>query len=296
MKALLLVLAIAFAPPTHHAALTPQQVAQSLLDADRAFAKAASKTDMIGALASMFSDGVLMAAPPTGLVIGKAAVVATVSRQPDVATSHATWTPIRVGVSQDGQHGFSFGYFTMINADGARVPQKYMAYWVRENNSWRVMAYKRGRAVSAATDTAVMKAAIPATITAPITNAASITALRHALMKAESSFSDEAQRVGLGNAFATFGTDDAVNMGGPASPHFAVGANAIARFVSGGDMKASTVRWSADTALVASSGDLGITFGRIQSTGADASPGPGFPFFTIWRRANAQSPWRYVAE
>ncbi len=276
---------------------TPQRVAQSLLDADRAFATAAPATEMVSALSAMFADGVLMPAPPTGLIVGKAALVSALKSQPDVATAHVSWTPIRVGVSRDGQHGFSFGYMTMTKADGTPVPQKYMAYWVRENNAWRVMAYKRGRASSAATDTPLMVAALPTSITAPNRklSAAALTTLRHDVMKMETLFSDDAKRVGLGNAFASFGSTDAVNMGGAASPRFIVGANAIAQSVAGGDMKSSTVHWSADTALVASRGDLGITFGRIYVNGGDAAA-PGIPFFTIWRKATPQSPWRYVAE
>jgi hypothetical protein len=58
------------------------------------------------------------------------------------------------------------------------------------------------------------------------------------------------------------------------------------------------VVWSADRAIVATSGDLGVTLGTIRqkAPGADGKTPPGAPFFTIWRRADAKSPWRYIAE
>jgi len=143
-----------------------------------------------------------------------------------------------------------------------------------------------------------MAPVLPFLITKVPRDTAAITTLRHDLMAAEKAFSDEAQQIGLGNAFSKFGRADAVNMGGPASPVFVVGAPAIAQLVGGTDMKASPVTWSADTAFVSSSGDLGITFGVIRRNNPPAGTpaAPGNSFFTIWMRADSKSPWRYVAE
>ena len=51
-------------------------------------------------------------------------------------------------------------------------------------------------------------------------------------------------------------------------------------------------------AVVASSGDLGISFGYIRPNGKppDGAPPQGSPFFTIWHRASPTAPWRYIAE
>jgi hypothetical protein len=173
-----------------------------------------------------------------------------------------------------------------------------MAYWIRDRGIWRVVAYKRARADASPTDTSRMAPVLPFLITRVPQDAAAMSALRRDLMAAEKAFSDEAQKIGLGNAFAKFGRDDAVNMGGPTSPTFLVGASAIAKLVGGADMSASPVTWGADTAFVSSSGDLGITFGVIRRNNPPAgSPAaPGNSFFTIWMRADTKSPWRYVAE
>lgn len=286
------------AVPPGYAAETPQQVAQSLLDADRAFSAAGARTDLLSALSPMFADGVMMPTPQGGFASGKAAVIAAIRATPDATTARASWVPIRVGISADGEHGFTFGYMTLLKPDSSRVPLKYMAYWVREAGAWRVLAYKRGRSAGAAPEASLMRPALPSALVAVRRDATLITTLRHDVMRAENAFSQEAQRIGLGNAFAAFGLPDAVNMGGAGSATFVVGAQAIAQQVGGGDMTSSTVTWGADTAFVASSGDLGITFGviRAKNPPAGSAPAPGFAFFTIWRRADVKSPWRYLAE
>jgi len=246
----------------------------------------------------MFADGVIMPAPAGVFSTGKNAVLVALRASPDAAMSRVSWTPVRAGVSSDGEHGFTFGYMTQRKPDSSKVALKYMAYWVRDRGIWRVVAYKRARAEASPVDTSRMAPVLPFLITkATTTDAAALTALRQDLMAAEQAFSDEAQKIGLGNAFGKFGRDDAVNMGGPASATFVVGGPAIAKLVGGADMNASPVTWKADTAFVASSGDLGITFGVIRRNNPPAGEAPaGSSFFTIWMRADAKSPWRYVAE
>ena len=276
---------------------TPSQVAQSLLDADRAFAASGARRDLLTALSAMFADGVIMPTPQGGFAKGKSAVRAAIRATPDT-TARASWVPIRVGISADGTHGFTFGYMTLHKPDRTQVSLKYMAYWVRQAGVWRVLAYKRGRSAGPAPDMRLMPPALPTTMVAVRRDASLIASLRRELMRHEDSFSQTAQRVGLGNAFARFGSSDAVNMGGAASATYVVGASAIATLVASGDMNTSAVTWGADTAFVASSGDLGITFGviRAKALPAGSDPDAGSSFFTIWRRADRRSPWRYVAE
>ena len=83
-------------------------------------------------------------------------------------------------------------------------------------------------------------------------------------------------------------------MGSPKQSGFTVGATAIAADV-GAAVTGSGLSWSADRAIVASSGDLGVTIGYIRSNDAAANRPPS-PFFTIWRRNATTDPWRYVAE
>ena len=109
----------------------------------------------------------------------------------------------------------------------------------------------------------------------------------------------ETQLDRLGPAFTKYGSADAMNLGGADTPGFTFGNVAIAEAVSAGSPPGtSAVDWGPERALVASSGDLGITFGFITPNAEPAAgqAKPRFPFFTVWRRASRDAPWRYVAE
>jgi hypothetical protein len=179
------------------------------------------------------------------------------------------------------------------------VPGKYLAYWVKGADGWRVAGYKRARRAEGTVDTTMLAPALPAALRAPVRDAAAIAAHRASVMQAERDFAGEAQVIGLRAAFAKHGSADAMNIGGPNDASFVLGNEAIATAVSQGSPDgASAVNWGPDRALVASSGDLGITFGFIEPNAAPAAgqPKPRFPFFTVWRRAGPGAPWRYVAE
>jgi hypothetical protein len=245
----------------------------------------------------MFANDVVIPNPPGKFAEGKAAVIEMLRANADNARSRTEWTPVRGGVSADGAHGFTVGFMTLHRPDASTIALKYLAYWIKRPEGWRVVAYKRVRAAEGSPSLVEMMPALPAQIVSPITDTAIIAQHRQSLDKAERSFSDEAQQIGLGPAFAKFGSADAVNLAGGSEPGLVVGADNIARIVAVGQpASGSSLRWAPDTVIVASSGDLGVTIGMIHpNTAAPNQPG-NFPFFTIWRRSSATAPWRYVAE
>lgn len=197
-------------------------------------------------------------------------------------------TPVRVGISADGQHGFTLGYIAETRGDSVRH-FKYLAYWVRYPQGWRIAVYRR-RPAPAAAAANMMPPSLPDRLVAPSGDTAGLQA---ELMRREQQFSDEAGRTSLRAAFETFGAEDAALMGNPTDAAFIVGPANIARLVSeGGPATGSAVTWSADRAIVASSGDLGVTIGRIRVTAS----GQMISFFTIWRRSGRGATWLYVAE
>lgn len=277
---------------------TPASLAESLLAADRAASTQAAGRPLRDGLLAMFRDDVIVPGAPGRLYRGLDAVRAYLRESPD-AEAHASWTPIRAGVSADGRHGFTFGFMTASRTDGPATPLKYMAYWTREDGPWRVAGYKRARRPDGEAALTVMPPLLPARLVPPTTDAAVRERQRASLVAAERSFSDRAQRIGLGAAFREFGAPTAVNMGGPASVPYVVGNDAIAALIGGNSPQpASPVEWSTDVALVASSGDLGISFGFIRpnAKSPDGTANAGSPFFTIWHRASPEAPWRYIAE
>jgi ketosteroid isomerase-like protein len=292
----LLALAIAV-PVICLAAATPRSAMDELLAADRAFSDASAKTDLVAGLTLMFADDVVIPSPPGQFVEGKAAVIAGLRANPDNATSTTDWTPVCGGISADGQHGFTAGFMTIHRPDATTIPLKYLSYWIKHRDGWRVAAYKRVRSAEGKPSLALMPPTLPDHLVPPSTGAVTIARFRESLDRAERSFSDDAQKIGLGPAFAQYGSADALNLGGGSEPGLVVGPENIARLVSAGKPgTGSTLFWAPDRVIVASSGDLGVTIGMIHPNAPAAGEPTDFPFFTIWRRPNASAQWRYIAE
>ena len=264
-----------------------------LLAADRAFSEASAKLDLVDGLAAMFDADTVMPVPG-GFARGKNEITAALKGNPANAGSRASWTPIRGGISADGTHGFTQGFMT-ITADGKPDRKaKYLAYWVRKPEGWRVAVYKRNGRPDGEVLRNMMAPSLPEARLAPATDSAALEAYRASLDKAERSFAADAQVIGIGPAFVKYGRPDATNMGG--GPGFTVGNVKIgAEVASGGG---PGVDWAPDGGvLVAPTGDFGITWGLIRPNGAVPEGQPAaFPYTTIWRRAGPDQPWRYVAE
>jgi ketosteroid isomerase-like protein len=276
--------------------IAPQAALDELLAADRGFSAASANTDLSAGFVSMLADDVMMPVQGIGLAKGKIQVVEALLGSIDSnVAARAEWTPVRGGLSADGQHGFTLGFMTLRPANGSPVPLKYISYWVKGPEGWRVVAYKRARRPRGDVPLDLMAPTLPARIAPPSSDLSVIAGYRKSLDQAERGFSADAQRIGLRAAFVKYGSRDAMNVGGASSPGFVVGAENIARAVSAGEPAGgSTVSWAPDNVIVASSGDLGVTIGVIHPNVPDG--GKGFPFFTIWRRASPSAPWRYVAE
>ena len=278
----------------------PKAVVDELLAADRAFSTASARAaDVIAGLSPMFADDIVMPIPGNRFSKTKAEAVEAMRSNPDNLSGRAEWTPVRGGISADGQHGFTFGFMTVRKTDGTEVPVKYLSYWVKRAEGWRVAVYRRRPRAAGAVSLDMMAPSLPTSPMHPRTDAVSVEAARMSLDQAERAFSDDAQKVGLGAAFAKWGSSDAVNMGPPDAAGFIVGSEAIGKSVGAGTpTDSSPVSWSPESVIIAPSGDLGVTIGFIRSNspGPDGKAAPPVPFFTIWRRADAKSPWRYIAE
>ena len=295
MVRFLLAALAAFALASPALAQGRQAALDELLAADRAFsagaAKAASPAD---GLAPMFDADVAMPMPGRGLISGRDAVTALFRDSPSFREGAVSWAPIRGGISADGRHGFSYGYLTVTAGDPARRDRKYLAYWVRRPEGWRVAAYRQQIGGPGAVPAAMLPPSLPAAEAAPSDDDAALEAHRRSLAAAEAAFSARAQAVGLRAAFREYGGPDAMNMGGPGA--IAVGLDAVIAGFPEGEAT-SPLHWRTDRALVASSGDLGVSIGTIYANGPVPEGQPAsIPFFTVWRRDGPGRPWRYIAE
>jgi hypothetical protein len=285
--------------PAPSRAHSPQAVVDEILAADRAYAAASATMDVVSGLSAMFAADVAMQIPGARFSASADEAVAALRANPDNATSRIEWVPVRGGTSADGHHGYTWGYMTLHKPDGTTAPYKYLSYWVKQRDGWRVAAYKRRPRPAGEVSLAPVAASLPPRLVAVSTDAEAIERYRESLDATERAFSADAQVVGLGVAFARYGTADAVNMGGPQNAAFVVGSEAIGDVVSDGNpAEPSPLWWAPDRTLVATSGDLGVTIGLIRRNKPSADPNapPGFPFFTVWRRASVSDPWRYIAE
>ncbi len=282
---------------TVFAQFTPQLAADELLAADRGFAESAAKSDLVTGVRAMFAPDVALTYAG-GIAYGLDKAVDALRANPINAGARTEWTPLRVGVSGDGRHGFTAGIMTLHRTDGTTTPMKYLAYWEKQPLGWRVLAYKRGVAKAAAPAMPV-SFVLPTQRATPVTDAATIERYRESLAEAERSFSRDAQTMGIGAAFTHYGHPDAINLGGPDVATYLLGDEQIGSGVgSGAPPNTSPVNWGPEKTIVAASGDFGVTIGYIvqNKPGPEGRIPPGQPFFTIWKRDSPNDRWRYIAE
>lgn len=267
---------------------SPKAAADQLLAADRAYSDAALKAaDPVAGISAMF-DGEVIMPTPKGHAIGREAVVAQFRENPSFKEGKVSWVPVRAGISADGTHGFTYGFLSVTGGDPAKRDRKYLAYWIKRPDGWRVVTYRQQVRQAGAVSMTVVEPSLPAFTTEPSADS------RHheqSVAAAEKAFSDLAQQVGLKAAFREYGRADAVNIYPGAG--FVVGPDAIADSLGdeGGPAK---IHWSTEHAFAAPSGDLAVSIGTIRPN--DPKAGLGFAFFTIWRRDGLDQPWRYIAE
>jgi hypothetical protein len=283
----------------HSIPSSPQAAMDELLAVDRAYSEASAKSDLVSGISAMFATDVAMAIPGGKFSTNADEAVAALRAVPDNARSRAEWAPVRGGISADGLQGYTWGYMTIVKPDNTTTPAKYLSYWVKRPDGWRVAAYRRRLRPAGEVSLAPVAPSLPARVLAPSTDTSLIASYRSSLDATERAFSDNAKVIGLGVAFARYGRSDAMNMGGAKDAAFVIGAEAIGLVVSDGKPEEpSTLVWAPDRVIVASSGDLGVTIGVIRETapGPDPNAPTVFPFFTVWQRASPADPWRYVAE
>jgi ketosteroid isomerase-like protein len=255
----------------------------------------------VAGISAMFDDDVIAPIPGGKIAQNKAELVAAMRANPANAAAKASWTPVKAGISADGQQGFTLGYVTIADA-GKPEPrlQKYLAYWAKRATGWRIIAYKREPRPAGAVSTAMIAPSIPARL-GPGAMAGSGSDREKELAGTESQFADMARTVGMGSALRKYAAADSISLG--SEPEVTVGIDKMARL----DLPAPA-RWSADGARVAASGDLGFTWGisRVdgplppgqQAAGQPPAAGPQstvFPFFAVWRRSGPDDGWRVIA-
>jgi len=282
LLALLVVAAPAAAKPAD-----PKAAVKDLLAADLTFSiEAAKAPDPVAGISAMLDSDVVMPSPK-GHAIGRDAVVALFRENPSYKEGIVSWAPIRGGISADGTHGFTFGFLTVSAGDPARRNRKYLSYWIKRPDGWRVVAYRQQVRPAGEVSRQMLPPSLPEFTAEPASDSS---AHQQSVAAAEKAFSDRAQVVGLKQAFGEFGRQDAMNMFGGAG--FAYGLDSVvAGFQEEGPAK---IHWSTERSFAAPSGDLAVSIGTIKPN--EPKDGDSFAFFTVWRRDGPDKPWHYIAE
>jgi ketosteroid isomerase-like protein len=281
--------ALALAGPALAVPASPNAAVEELMDADRQFSSDAAGDNIVDGIAAMLAPDAISPTPAGTFARGKDEIVALLRANPNNATATAEWAPVRGGISADGQQGFTYGFQIIHDAGKPDRRAKYLAYWVKRPEGWRVFGYKRAGSPPGSVSTTVRAPALPPVMIPARPSSTLQQKYADELAARESAFSARAQAVGLRHAFIEFGSSDAMNFGGGSD--FTFGNVNIGNGFP--PDPTSPLTWAADEAVKTSStGDLGITFGFIRQTG---QPG-AFPFFTVWRRDRTSARWLYVAE
>lgn len=289
LRITLLALTLIAAPAAARPA-DPRAAVDELIAADRGFAAEAEKAaDPVTGVTSMFDAEVVMPSPK-GHAIGREAVLTLFRGNPSYKEGKVSWAPIRGGISADGTQGFTYGFLSVTGGEPARRERKYLSYWIKRPEGWRVVAYRQQVRQAGYVSKDMLPPSLPTFAADPVDDPKVIAVHNQSVSAAEKAFSDRAQSVGLKQAFRENGREDAMNMYGGAG--FAYGLDAVVAGFKEGDP--TTIHWNTERSFAASSGDLAVSIGTILPN--DPKDGAGFAFFTVWRRDALDQPWRYVAE
>jgi ketosteroid isomerase-like protein len=265
-------------------------VAQVDLGTARALLRAADRSvsDEVQArgvrigLAPHLADSADVLIPGAVLLRGRDAALAELDRGPFAGT-RLRWEPIRVDVSADGRSGYTYGGGTSTGADGTSTPARYIAFWRRDGDGWKIAAFQfnphpRPLAPPPAgffrEDDA--RAATP--------SGADATAALQQIMQADRDFSALSVAQGPGAAFRAYAAPDGA-LGGAYGPE-AIGAV----FGEGG----GSLQWMPTAGGTAASGDLGYTVGTGVARGPQGQAGYS-KYITVWRR-EPNGEWRWVVD
>ena len=253
------------------ASAPPGAARRSVVDAERAFAAMSAERGIRASfLASFAPDGIGF--DPSPMVLPEKWSARPVPANPTALT--LAWHPVVAGVSRSGDLGFTTGPSRFVDTTG-RLPSwhgVYFSVWRRgADGAWKVAAD-----IGIQTPDAVSDAAFGAD---PVVRASPVAiALPGSLDAADARASGDA------NAFAAMLAEDARLHADDRMP--LVGRAAV---VAARANDARTLRFATRGREAASSGDLGYTYGAIESGGAVA----GY-YLHLWT-LGADGGWRLVA-
>jgi ketosteroid isomerase-like protein len=201
-------------------------------------------------------------------------------------TMHVEWTPMHAIVSSDGKLGCTTGATATQSLTLDRKPRygRYVTCWrPGSDGRWRIVAHARNGEAPTVEE--------PAASTSAPHSATSASGDLDAALVTDAAFARFALDSGPGPAFARFAANDAMLLGGRASPPR--GPQEI-RAVFNGFSAGQRLLWNPMRGAGAASGGLAVTIG-LSATGTAAGADEQAPghYLTVWRQ-EADGSWRFV--
>ena len=265
----------------------------ALVDAERAFSRLSQREGVRAAFLAYLADDAVLFRP--GPVPGRAFIEARPSPPVEL-----TWWPVHVEVSASGDLGYTTGPYELRDTGAGRRGETqhgyYVTMWRRQaDGAWKVVADLGATTPppagpDAAAGGEVGHGRIGGGAPAGQGHAE---AAQHALMAADSGFGGDATAHGARAAYMAVIAEDARFYRDGPPP--AVGRQAIGRLLGGHPQRASS--WEPTAAVVASSGDLGYTYGKTAEMAAGRPSRVRLPglYFRIWER-QGDGPYKIVVD
>ena len=228
------------------------------------------------------------------IVRGRTAVRAIMTAEALDPRTTVRWQPVRAEASSDGRSGYSYGY-TVFGVPAAAAPairlDRYIAFWRREPDGWKIAAYAETYGAPPAPLSLPRDAVDSALADVPMQRARG---RLEEMRLADAEFSKAAVRLGTGRAFGEYAAENAQIFSTPGE--FITGPDAISQAF--GPVSDDKLVWHPVIGEVSRSGDLGYTVGNAVFTGkrADGSPEVRYSkYLTVWKRQR-DGEWRYVVD
>ena len=281
---------VMLAPPS-----AAEEAHDALLRADIARADSVAHGGYADGLASRLTEDVIFLRGGLPIIRGRAAARAILAAE-SLGTSPAVrWQPVRAEASTDGKSGFSYGYAifgaAQPTATSIRV-DRYIAFWRRDGELWRIAAYAETYGSTP------MPVALPGESRSAVMSDQPMSRAQGALeaiRAADADFSNDATRLGTGEAFGRYAAEDAQIFSGPGE--FITGPRAITQSFGPVTTNSSLV-WHPVAAQVSEASDLGFTVGNAVFTGVrdDGAPLVRYSkYMTVWKKQR-DGRWRYVVD
>ncbi|HEV3049017.1 MAG TPA: DUF4440 domain-containing protein [Longimicrobium sp.] len=257
---------------------------ESLRAADRAVSASTQARGIRDGLLPYLADSAHVLVPGTTLARGREqAAEALVFGA--AAGARLRWEPIRLDVSADGRSGYSYGAGTRTAADGAEVHARYIAYWQREGDAWKLAAFMFNANPQPVTPPPTgFFPEPPATGSVPAN--VDVAAAVEGARQADRDFAALAAAQNVGAAFQAYAAPDGAMLGGEYGPE------AIGAAFAGGR---GTLEWGPTGGAASAAGDLAYTVGTAVRRGEDGSPLGYTKYLSIWRR-QPNGEWKWVVD